>query len=100
MAGDQIDRKEEAKREKSAGREHHSGPAKPVAEIAPERPGLRWSWSVRHHGNYLQLGSKVTLKQPGKCQFTNKVAISSAVQKRFIAHSRALGAEFKCLFFK
>ena len=54
MAGDQIDRKEEAKGKKGAGRQHHSRPAKPVAEIAPERAGLRGSWSFRHRGNYLQ----------------------------------------------
>jgi len=63
MAGDQIDRKEEAKSEKSARSQHHAGPAKPVAEIAPERPRLRGSWSFRHCGDYLQLGSKVTLKR-------------------------------------
>ena len=65
MARDQIDREEEAKSEKGAGNQHHAGPAKPVAEIPPERPRLRGDWSFRHRGNYLQLGSKVTLKQPG-----------------------------------
>ena len=55
MAGDQIDREEEAKSEKSAGSQHHPGPAKPIAEIAPERPSLRGSWSFRHRSNYLQL---------------------------------------------
>jgi hypothetical protein len=54
MAGDQVDREEEKKSEERAGGEHHSGPAKPVPEIAPERPGLRGSWSVRHRANYLQ----------------------------------------------
>src|SRR5262245_8345613 len=58
MAGDQVDREEEKKSEKGAGRQHHSGPAKPVAEIAPERLGLRGSWSVRHRGNYLLLLSQ------------------------------------------
>jgi hypothetical protein len=53
MAGDQIDREQQAKGEKGAGRQHHTGPAKPVAEIAPERSRLRGSWSVRHRGNYL-----------------------------------------------
>jgi hypothetical protein len=55
MSGDQIDREEEAKGEKSAGSQHHSGPAKPVAEIASERPRLRGSWSFRHRGHYLQV---------------------------------------------
>ena len=62
MAGDQIDRKEEKKGEEGAGSEHHSGPAKPVAKIAPKRPGLRGSWSVRHRGNYLQAARKVMPK--------------------------------------
>jgi hypothetical protein len=62
MAGDQIDREEEAKGEERAGGEHHSGPAKPVPEIAPERPGLRGSWSVRHRGNYLQAARKSHLE--------------------------------------
>ena len=64
MAGDQIDREEEAKGEKGAGSQHHPGPAKPVAEIAPERPRLRGSWSFRHRGNYLRLVRKVTSKRP------------------------------------
>jgi hypothetical protein len=62
MARELIDREEEEKSEKRAGGEHHSGPAKPVAEIAPKRPGLRGSWSVRHRGNYLQAARKVTPK--------------------------------------
>ena len=76
MAGDQIDRKEEAKGEKRAGREHHSGPAKPVAEIAPERPRLRGSWSFRHRGNYLREGSKSHLETPRRFHFVNKLAIA------------------------
>jgi hypothetical protein len=75
MAGDQIDRKEEAKGEKGTGREHHSGPAKPVAEIAPERPGLSGSWSFRHRSDYLQLGRKVTSKRPGIAEFQVYTAI-------------------------
>jgi hypothetical protein len=55
MAGDQIDREEEAKGEKGTGSQHHSGPAKPVPEIAPERPRLRGSGCVRHRRNYLEL---------------------------------------------
>jgi hypothetical protein len=68
MSGDQIDREEEAKGEKSAGSQHHSGPAKPVAEIASERPRLRGSWSFRHRGHYLQAAQKVTSKQAGNCR--------------------------------
>ena len=55
MAGEKIDREEEEKSKERTGGQHHSGPAKPVAEIAPERPGLRGNWSVRHRGNYLQV---------------------------------------------
>ena len=62
MARELVDREEKQKREKRAGGEHHSRPAKPVAEIAPKRPGLRGSWSVRHRGNYLQASRKVTSK--------------------------------------
>jgi hypothetical protein len=68
MAGDQIDREEETKGEKRAGSQNHSGPAKPVAEIAPKRPGLRGSWSVGHRANYLHAARKVTSKQPSDCR--------------------------------
>jgi hypothetical protein len=54
MVSDQIDREEEEKSEERAGGEHHSGPAKPVPEIAPERSRLRGKWSLRHRGNYLE----------------------------------------------
>jgi hypothetical protein len=59
---EQINREEEKKGEERTGGEHHSGPAKPVAEIAPKTPGLRGKWSVRHHGNYLQTARKVMPK--------------------------------------
>jgi hypothetical protein len=69
MARELVDPEKEKKREKGAGGEHHSGPAKPVAEIAPKRPGLRGSRSVRHPGNYLQATRKVTSKQLSNCGF-------------------------------
>jgi hypothetical protein len=58
----QIKREEQQKSEERAGGEHHSGPAKPVPEIAPEGAGLRGSWSLRHRGNYLRAAQKVTSK--------------------------------------
>jgi hypothetical protein len=63
MESEQIKCEKEEKGEKGAGREHHPGPAEPVAEIAPERPGLCGSWNVRHRGNYLPPARKVTSKQ-------------------------------------
>jgi hypothetical protein len=78
---EQINREEKEKREKRAGGEHHSGPAKPVAEIAPERSGLRGIWSVRHRGNYLQATRKVTSKHYLIVDLGNKIDVESAARK-------------------
>jgi hypothetical protein len=59
MCGEKVDPEEEKKSKERAGGEHHSGPAKPVPEIAPEWLGLRGNWSVRHRGNYLPAFWKV-----------------------------------------
>ena len=100
MAGDQIHREEKAKCEKRAGRQHHPGPAKPVAEIAPERPRLRGSWSFRHRSNYLRLDPKVTLKQRVNSNLrTSSLAISRRLCRSDSSHTpehlwRSLSAYF------
>ena len=62
MAGDQIDRKEEAKGEKGAGSEHHSGPAKPVAEIAPETAEAARELELQASRQLFTAGSKSHLE--------------------------------------
>src|SRR6266511_6275646 len=101
MARELIDCEEEKKSEKRASGKHHSGPAKPVAEIAPKRPGLRGSWSVRHRGNYLQAARKVTSKQPRDCrsqkQDRHRVGSAKAAVHRCTA--KALRAKFGAIIF-
>jgi len=49
MAGELIDRDQEQERKERGDGEDHSGPAKPVAKIAPKRPWLCGGWSVVRH---------------------------------------------------
>ena len=51
MTSELIDRDEKEKGEKRASGQNHSGPAQPVAEITPKRPGLRGAGSIRHRCN-------------------------------------------------